>query len=68
MWDSIEQIRNKVAGYEPETVQCSRYDQRMASRMAMRRLYARRRKMGLNAHGKPFKVRQRTNRQNKLNL
>lgn len=36
--------------------------QRRASRDAMRRLYARRKAMGLNAHGKPFAVRRQRNK------
>jgi hypothetical protein len=66
MWDSIEQIRNQISGYEPEVIQCSGYDQRKASRLAMRKLYARRRRAGLNAHGKPFSVKQRANKKRRL--
>jgi ribosomal protein L44E len=68
MWDQIEQIRNEIAGYEPEVVGIQALSQREKSKLAMRKLYARRRKAGLNAHGKPFSVKQRTNKRWKLKL
>ena len=68
MWDNIEQIRNRIAGYELEIISGSKYNQREASKLAMRKLYARRRKAGLNAHGKPFSAKQRTNKTRKVKL
>ena len=62
MWDCIEQIRNDISGYESEIVSPVQNKAREASRIAMRKLYARRRAAGLNAHGKPFSVKQRTNK------
>ena len=58
MWDSIDQIRNQICGYdEPMQVATPVQNRaREASRLAMRRLYDRRRAMGLNAHGKPLKM------------
>jgi hypothetical protein len=61
-WHDIDSIRQSVAGYDdPQPLPDAAQRAREASRLAMRRLYDKRRRMGLNAHGKPFKVRQRAN-------
>ena len=57
MWDSIEKIRNKIAGYESsddESLSPAKLCQRIYARNHMRKLYAERKAKGLNAHGKPF--------------
>ena len=54
MWDTIDQIRNQIAGYEPEVLASDfKSRQREASRIAMLKLYAKRRRLGLNARGLP---------------
>jgi hypothetical protein len=61
MWSDFETIRNAIA-YEDEPAQPAAITTRERSRLAMRRLYAKRRAAGLNAHGKPYAVAQRINR------
>ena len=56
MWDTIDELRNQIAGYEPAiTVSDFKSKQREASRISMLKLYARRRMEGLNARGQPLK-------------
>lgn len=64
MWDEIDIVRNAICGYAPASVAANSAAERarLASKLAMRRLYARRRAAGLNAHGKPLAVPSRTNK------
>jgi hypothetical protein len=61
-WSDIDLVRNYISCYEqPEQFESKTKGwtiekQRAASLKAMRKLYASRRKLGLNAHGKPFKI------------
>ena len=60
MWDTIDQVRNSICGYEDEILTSdTKNKEREASRIAMLKLYARRRRQGLNAHGQPYKNRGR---------
>jgi len=62
-WSDIDIIRNNISAYEPKPIKRSvSFYRREYARIAMRRLYARRRKMGLNAHGKPFANKSKTNK------
>lgn len=66
-WCDIETIRNQISGYEPAEIKRSvNFNRREYARLAMRKLYARRRKQGLNAYGKPLKMKQRTNKRFKI--
>jgi len=54
-WEDAGTIRNEIAGYEVEiSIDRGINKAREASRVAMQKLYKRRRLMGLNAHGKPL--------------
>ena len=62
MWDEIDTIRNTICGYAPAPVATDAAERaRLASKLAMRRLYARRRAEGPNAHGRPLAVPSRAN-------
>ena len=62
MWGDIDIVRNAICGYDPAPVASDAAGRaREASRLAMRKLYARRRAAGLNAHGKPFAASNKTN-------
>lgn len=63
MWDDIENLRNRICGYdEPQTVSTVLNTQQELSRRAMLKLYAKRKAMGLNAKGQPYKNRNKINK------
>ena len=69
MWDEIDAVRNAICGYAPAPVATDAAARaRLASKLAMRRLYARRRAEGLNAHGRPLAVPSRANKRWKFNF
>ncbi len=53
-WSDFNDVRSEICGYQ-EAPPTAINKAREYAKLAMRRLYAKRRAMGLNAHGKPLK-------------